>query len=94
MAIKKYKHIQGQNYFKHLHVWGVKVIIGMESIELPAVHHHRPSVRRCRGLDPAQESQQAGGVVWHTVLRPGGEMELAHLMFSRVTSLEETAGHI
>lgn len=62
----------------------------MESGWLPAVDHHRPSVRRCWGLDPAQKSQQAGSVVGHPVLRPGGEVELAHLMFSRVTSLEET----
>lgn len=54
--------------------------------------HHRPSVRRCGGLDPAQESQQSGGVVRHPVLRPGGEVELAHLVFGRVTSLEETSG--
>lgn len=56
---------------------------------LPAVHHHRSSVWGCRGLDPAQESQQTGSVVRHTVLRPGGEVELAHLMLGRVTSLHD-----
>ena len=25
----------------------------------------RPSIRRCGGFDPAQESQEAGGVVRH-----------------------------
>lgn len=63
---------------------------GWGSDELPAVDHHRPSVRRRRGLDPAQESQQAGSVVRNPMLGPGGEVELAHLMFGRVTSLEET----
>lgn len=61
----------------------------MQSDKLPAVDHHRPSVRRCRGLNPTQESQQTRGVVGHAVLRPGGKVELANLMFGRVTSLNE-----
>lgn len=62
----------------------------MEGDRLPAVDHHRPGIGRCRGFDPAQESQQASGVVWHAMLRPGGEVELTHLVFSRVTSLQDT----
>lgn len=59
-------------------------------MRLPAVDHHRPGVRGGGGLDPAQEGQQAGGMVRHAMLRPRGEVELAHLMFGRVASLQET----
>lgn len=52
------------------------------------MHHHRSSVRRGGGLDPAQEGQQARGVVGHAVLRPRREVELAHLVFGGVASLQ------
>ena len=61
----------------------------MSSDEVPAMDDDRPGLRRCGGFDPAQEGQQAGGVVRHAVLRPGGEVELAHLVFGGVTPLEE-----
>lgn len=54
--------------------------------------HHGPGVGGRGGFDPAQEGQQAGGVVRHAVLGPGGEVELTHLVFGRITSLEETVG--
>lgn len=54
---------------------------------IPAVNHHRPCVGRGGGLDPADEGQQPGGVVGNPVLRPGREVELAHLMLRRVASL-------
>lgn len=52
------------------------------------MHHHGSGVRRRGGLDPAQEGQQARGVVGHAVLGPGGEVELAHLVFGGVASLQ------
>lgn len=61
----------------------------IQCVELPAVDNHRTSVRRCRGLNPTQESQQTGSVVGNAMLRPGGEVKLTNLMFGRVTSLNE-----
>ncbi|TNN76243.1 hypothetical protein EYF80_013531 [Liparis tanakae] len=52
------------------------------SVTLPAVHHHGARVRRCRGFHSSYESQQSGGVIRHPVLRPGCEVELAHLMLA------------
>lgn len=56
------------------------------------MHHHRSGVRRGGGLDPAQEGQQACGVVGHAVLGPRGEMELAHLVVGRVAALQQQGG--
>lgn len=53
------------------------------------MHHHRPSIGWRGGFDPPDEGQQASGVVGHAVLRPGGEVELSHLMFGRVAPLWE-----
>ena len=55
---------------------------------VPAVDHYGAGVGRGGGLDAAQEGQQAGGVVGHAVLGPGGEVELADLVFGRVASLQ------
>ena len=55
--------------------------------QVPAVHHHRSSVSGHGALNAAQEGQQSRGVVGNSVLRPGREMELAHLVFGRVASL-------
>lgn len=52
------------------------------------MHHHGSGVRRGGGLDPAQEGQQARRVVGHAVLRPRGEVELAHLVLGRVAALQ------
>ena len=43
---------------------------GLVVSTVPAVDHHRPSVWGRGGLDPADEGQQASGVVGHAVLRP------------------------
>lgn len=44
----------------------------------PAVHHQGPSVWRMTGLDSAQEGQCSGGILWHSVVRPGHELELSN----------------
>lgn len=55
---------------------------------LPAVDHHRASVRRCRGFHSSYKGQQSGGVIGHPMLRPGCKVELTHLMLRGVSSLE------
>lgn len=46
---------------------------------LPAVNHHGSSVWRVAGLDPAEEGQRYGGIFWHSMIRPGHELELSDL---------------
>lgn len=58
-----------------------------ERAALPAVHYDWASVGWSGGFHTPQESQQAGGVVGHAVLRPRREVELAHLVFGRVAPL-------
>lgn len=57
---------------------------------LPAVHHHWASVRRCRGFDSSYKSQKPSSMIGHTVLRPGCEVELTHLMLGWVSSLPKS----
>lgn len=85
--------IYRREYLQPLYLLGNLLIIGTEGM-LPAVDHHRSSIRRSWGLDPAQESQQARSVVRHAVLRPRGEVELAHFVFGRVTSLKQTMSQV
>lgn len=57
------------------------------ALGLPAVDHHGAGVRRGGGLHSPDEGQQAGGVIRHPVLRPGGEVELPHLVLGGVSPL-------
>lgn len=57
------------------------------NITLPAVDHHRASVRRRRGFHSSYKGQQSSGVIGHPVLRPGCEVELTHLVLGWVSSL-------
>ena len=51
----------------------------MNALLLPAVDNHRPSIRWVAGLDPPQESEDRGGVLWDPVIRPCHELELSQL---------------
>ena len=64
------------------------------SVRLPAVDHHGASVRRGGGFHSSYEGQQSSGVVGHAVLRPGGEMELTHLVLGGVSSLSMEAHYV
>lgn len=54
------------------------------------MHHNGPGTGRVGHLDPADEGQQAGGVVWHSVVGPAGEVELLHLPHLVEASLYNT----
>ncbi len=45
----------------------------------PAVHHEGSLARVVLGPDPAVELQDGGGIVRHTVVRPGSEVKLGHV---------------
>ena len=49
--------------------------------------HDGPCAGRVGDLDPADEGQQAGGVIWNSVVRPAGEVELLHFPELVKTSL-------
>lgn len=55
----------------------------------PAVDDDGAGVGRRGHLHAADEGQQPRGVVGDTVLGPGREVELLHLVPGRVTSLQE-----
>ena len=46
---------------------------------LPAVDHHGSCICGVAGLDPAEEGQGGGGVLRHSMVRPGHELELTNL---------------
>lgn len=48
-------------------------------VSVPAVHHDWTSIRGVAGFHPSQESQERGGVLGYTVVRPRCELELADL---------------
>ena len=44
----------------------------------PAVDHERPFTRLVFLHDSPAEGQDGRGIVWHSVVRPGSEVELSH----------------
>lgn len=58
-------------------------------IHTPAVDHHGPCIWRVTGLDPSEEGQDRSGVLGHTVVGPGHELELPHLSLLTRTVLQE-----
>lgn len=80
--------ILGQKAFLHNHdYWRVLRGSSVGDFKLPAVDHHRASIRRSRGFHSSYKRQQPGGVIGHTVLRPGREVKLTNLVLGRVSSL-------
>lgn len=43
------------------------------------MNDHGTCIWRVAGLDPAQESQEGGGVLRHAVVRPGCKLEVTNL---------------
>ena len=46
---------------------------------IPAVYQYRSPAGLVLGDDPLVEGQHGGGVVWDSMVRPGGVVELLHL---------------
>ena len=44
------------------------------------VHHHGPRVEGMVGADPSEQGEHGRGKDRHPVVRPGGEVELPHLL--------------
>lgn len=49
------------------------------SVFLPAVDNYRSSGGWIGHFDSADEGQKSGGVIWNSVIRPAGEVELLDL---------------
>lgn len=58
----------------------------------PAVDHHGPGIWRIACLYPPQESQDGGGVLGHTMVWPGHELELSYLSLLTGAILQGDSG--
>jgi len=67
--------------------------INLRVCTVPAVSGDRSGVRRIAGFDPAEEVEEGGRVLWHSVIRPSCKLELTHLSpLTAATLIQETSG--
>lgn len=71
-------------YWAHLHA--------VLHLHPPAVDHHGPSIWRIACLYPPQESQDGGGVLGHSMVWPGHELELSYLSLLTGAILQGDSG--
>lgn len=60
------------------------------SAHQPAVNHHGSGIGQGLGLDSSNKPQKAGGVIWHTVVRPASEVKLSDFPDLMSSSLRNT----